>query len=148
MKLKELFCVLVMYGFNIQNLHWNATGINFDSSHKNITIEYYELFNKTIDSVAEMLTRMDINPPNYKEVFDCVSEMEKDYLLIDSNNKYNKEDVVKNIDIILGDVCNLILQVLDSEEIKIPVNIGIKSSLEAIYSIFDIEYRYINKRRF
>ena len=47
----------------------------------------------------------------------------------------------------LGDIVTAIGNCLESEEMKATINAGIKSTLESMLDEFDIQYRYINKRR-
>ena len=47
----------------------------------------------------------------------------------------------------LGDIVVIIGNCLESEEMQATINAGIKSTLESMLEEFDIQYRYINKRR-
>lgn len=147
MKFKELFCVLSLYHFNFRNLHWNSNGENFDNVHKEITTEYYEMIDGTIDTVGEMLTRLGINPCNYSETLEFIKNAEKNYMMVDSNKLYNRTDIVKMSDVMLNDIVTLMVEAWNSEEMKNPINVGIKSTLEALINDYDIQARYINKRK-
>ena len=48
---------------------------------------------------------------------------------------------------IQGNKVELIGNCLESEEMKATINAGIKSTLESMLDEFDIQYRYINKRK-
>lgn len=147
MKLKELFSVLVLYRSNFENLHWNATGENFDNGHKEISTDYYEMISGTIDTVAEMLARLGVNPPNYKEVMEDIEEMDDDFLLVESKELYNRTAIVGYADVMLNDIVKLLIKAWDSDEMKDPINVGIKSTLESLINDYDIQARYINKRK-
>lgn len=146
-KLKELNAVLRIYQSNFLNLHWNAVGEEFNDAHKGISTDYYEMCGKYIDSTAEMIVRFGVNPPNYLEVLDTIKDSNNQYMIIDSTQLYTRKDIIEKADIMLGDIVNLIGEVLESEEISATINTGIRSDLEAMHSEFDLQYRYINKRR-
>ena len=147
MKLKELFCALCLYRSNFQNLHWNSVGENFDNAHKEISTDYYEMVSGTVDQIAEMLTRFGVNPPNYVEVLDIIKSAEKDYLMVGSAQLYDRTAIVKLSDTMLKDIVDALVACLDSDEMKQTLNAGIKSTLEAILEDYDLQYRYINKRK-
>ena len=50
-------------------------------------------------------------------------------------------------DIMLGDICKLLIEFIQDEKIQLPENIGIKSDLEDILAKYITEHRFINKRR-
>ena len=139
----ELNAMLRVYNANFLNIHWNAATENFDDIHKGITTDYYELCDKYIDSTAEMIARFAVNAPNYMEVAKIAEE--KQFLVVDSSVLYDRATTINLSDKMLGDICKLIVVCLD--EIKETYNSGIKSDLEAMLSEFDLQYRYINKRR-
>ena len=56
-ELQELISVLLLYRSNFHVLHWNAVGKEFDSTHKNITAEYYDDCLETADVIAEMTAK-------------------------------------------------------------------------------------------
>lgn len=147
MKLKELFSVLVLYRSNFENLHWNTTGENFDNGHKEISTDYYEMISETIDTVAEMLARLEVNPPNYKEVMEVIEDADDDFLLVESKELYNRTAIVGYANIMLNDIVKLLIKAWDSDEMKDPINVGIKSTLESLINDYDIQARYINKRK-
>jgi DNA-binding ferritin-like protein len=139
----ELNAMLRVYNANFLNIHWNAATENFDDIHKGITTDYYELCDKYIDITAEMIARFGVNAPNYIEVAKIADE--KQFLVVDSGVLYDRATTINLSDKMLGDICKHIVVCLD--EIKETYNSGIKSDLEAMLSEFDLQYRYINKRR-
>ena len=146
-EMKELFAVMVLYRMNFENLHWNSIGEEFDNAHKEISTEYYEKINTDIDIVAEMLARMRINPMNYKEVWDFIEGGEKDYMLVSSSSTYMRDDIVQMSQRMLGDICKAIENAHECECMKDIKNMGIKSTLEAMYDYYDLQVRYINGRK-
>ena len=146
--LYDLHVALRLYHSNLLNLHWNAHGLEFNDSHKNITTEYYELCDKYIDITAEMLARLNIYAPNYIEVVQYISNSPDNFHVVDSKKLYTKEEIVALVDSMFESILSFIAKSLEDEEIKNNIeNVGIKSDLEAMYSEFDLQYRYINKRR-
>ena len=145
-KFKLLLSVMRLYESNFRNLHWNSKGMEFDNGHKQISEEYYELYSANIDKVAEIMGMFGINPDNYIDTVIYLTENKK-YLMIDTSILYSRDDIVKAADIMLGDTCRLIAEVLKLEELEDTINAGIKSSLESILEEFTLQYRYINKRK-
>ena len=145
--LLELHSVLRLYCANLSNLHWNSCGEEFNDAHVNITDGLIDLFHKWIDPVGEMLTRLDINPLNYAEVFDLIKNSSNDYFIADSTKRYNRKEIITIADVMLKDIVTLLCSVLESEEMKATINAGIKSELEGMLNDFDLQYRYLNKRR-
>ena len=145
--LLELHSVLRLYCSNLSNLHWNTCGEEFNDAHVNITDGLIDLFHKWIDPVGEMLTRLDINPLNYAEVFDLIKNSSNDYFIADSAKRYNRKEIITIADVMLKDIVTLLCTVLESEEMKVTINAGIKSELEGMLNDFDLQYRYLNKRR-
>ena len=144
--LTMLNSVLRVYCSNFDVLHWNAVGEEFNDAHVNIAEGYGELFHKYVDPTAEMLTRLGQNPLNYVEVLELLKSCDKDYLLVDSKRLYARADIIRNSDIMLGNICELLASCIESFEGQ-SINAGIKSTLESILEDFDLQYRYINKRR-
>ena len=146
-ELNELFAVLVLYRMNFENLHWNSKGLGFDDAHKNISTEYYEKVNDDVDVVAEMLVRLGVNPMNYKEVFDCITNSSNDYMIVASNTLYSKKDVISMSQTLLTNICTAIVAVLDSDYMQETINAGMKSTLETLLDYYDLQARYINSRK-
>ena len=148
MKLKLLLSVLILYRSNFHNLHWNSKGKSFDRIHVQITDDYMGLMDKYIDIVGEMITRLGDNPPNLLEAIHIIEESDKNIFVVHSDDLYDLEDVIKCSDIMLRDVIELIKDAYEEPEIQDEFsNVGIKASLEGMVDEFDIQYRYLNKRR-
>jgi DNA-binding ferritin-like protein len=141
----KLNAMLRVYNSNFLNLHWNSAGEEFNDSHKSISTDYYELCDKYIDVTAEMAARLGENAPNFGEVAEIARQ--EQFVAVESTRLYNRKDIIQIADTMLKDICMCIVECLAEEIINSPINVGIKSDLEAMASAFDIEYRYINKRR-
>lgn len=147
-KLKELLAALLLAESNFKVLHWNAHGKEFDSTHVNITTTYYDLCSDKADVVAEMLIRMGGTPVNHAEVVTVLNDSNRHYNITASTRLYDKEEIISAADDILGGIVALIEECLASKDIaENPHNVGIKASLEGLHDEFDIQWRYINKRR-
>lgn len=146
-KLIELNSVLRLYESNYRNLHWNSKGIDFNDSHKSITTEYYEMISESIDEVAEFISRLGGNAPNYMEVCEILNKQEKRYMIINSSELYTRQQIVEVSDVMLNDICTLIAECLEESVMQETINAGIKSDLESMLSKYDLQARYINKRK-
>lgn len=148
MKLCLLNAVLRLYESNFRNLHWNSTGNEFNDAHKSITTDYYDMIGGDVDKIAEIMTMLGQNAPNYIEVVDVIkNHQDKNFLIIDTSVLYNREEIIKFSDIMLNDICELLADCLTDEVLSDPMNAGIKSELESILYNYTLESRYINKRR-
>ena len=143
--LKEFDAMLRLYEQNFRNLHWNSIGLEFNDSHKNITTEYYEMLSETVDEVAEILCMVDEDPANYMEAINILNGSSKKYLIVDSNKKYTKADIVNESQTMLIDICNSLAAIASS--IEEPIYAGIKSGLEDMLYKYSKEMMYLNKRR-
>jgi DNA-binding ferritin-like protein len=143
--LKEFDAMLRLYEQNFRNLHWNSIGLEFNDSHKNITTEYYEMLSETVDEVAEILCMVDEDPANYMEAINILNGSSKKYLIVDSNKKYTKADIVNESQTMLVDICNSLAVIASS--IEEPEYAGIKSGLEDMLYKYSKEKMYLNKRR-
>lgn len=146
-KLIELNSVLRLYCSNFRNLHWNSKGEEFDDAHATISNGYISLCDKYVDSTGEMITRLDMNPLNYTEVVEFINNAENNYMVINTEKLYTRKEIIEYSGKMLEDIVNLIVAVLNEAIIGETINAGIKSDLEAMLNEFDIQYRYINKRR-
>lgn len=150
MKIQELLAALLLAESNFKVMHWKYKGDQFDNYHKEVTSDYYTLCSDQADIVAEIIMRLDDDedPLNYSEVLEVIDDSDNEYLIVDSDSYYSKEDVVKNTDNIFSGILKLIESILQEECIANNIrNVGIKSSLESMYETFDLQYRYINARR-
>lgn len=143
---EKLFVLLTIHQSNLRMLHWKACGKDFDTMHNVVTNQYYEKYTKIIDDVAEILMRQSINPMS---ILHCVVlTKELNIEVFDHKKLYDRKDIIKCCDLILTETCDAIENVLASEEMKLPKNVGIKSFYESLYDSFDKESRFLNKRRY
>ena len=147
MKLKLLNAMMRLYESNIRNLHWNAAGEEFNDAHKSITEEYYELMAENIDKTAEILGIYDFLAPNYVEVLLILKSSEKEFKLVESDKLYNRAEIIELIDIMFGDIIEILEDILENGDEDLEMNAGVKSELENILYTFTFQKNYINKRR-
>ena len=139
--------LLRVYCSNFSVLHWNAAGEEFNDAHRSIAEEYEELCHKYVDVTAEMATRLGVNPLNYTEVIELMNSSNRQFIIVDSKRFYSRKDIIMIADKMFADIVTLISATIESEELQTPINAGIRSELESILNDFDLQYRYINKRR-
>lgn len=127
------------------NLHWNASGEEFDDAHKDISTDYYELCDAYIDTTAEMVARLDDFPLNFDEVAETAKE--NNWTSVQSDTLYSRAQIIEISQTLLSEILDAITDCLASEDLQLVENSGIRSDLEAIQEEFDLQVRYINKRR-
>jgi DNA-binding ferritin-like protein len=133
---------------NFEILHWKAIGSHFDTMHVKVTSEYYEMVAKSIDKIAEMGLRLNENPVNYLDAYRVAVKTYPDILVVSGNKDYDQDAIITYTDAILKNILDAIESVLYSDEMQnTHSNVGIKSSLEAMYDMYDHEYRFLNERR-
>lgn len=135
------------YQYNFHMLHWKSKGKGFDTAHKDITDQYYNMTFEDIDVLAEFMLRQNINPPSYKEILEILEESDIKVITIDKDENYDIDDVVKYSQKMLEDIVESLIKVCKSDEIQQDVNIGIRAELESMLNKYDLECRYLNKRR-
>ena len=146
MNLRELLSVFIIEESNFNILHWNCHGNKFDRMHT-LAEEWYERCAKNKDAVAEMAMRIGLDPVSYLETFAVLKNTDIDYKILTHDDKFDHDNFMKEVQEIIGQICASILAVLDSEDIKKPENVGIKSTLEGIYEEWDLDLRYKNPHR-
>lgn len=146
MDLKTFLSVLLVYRSNFQVLHWMVKGKNFFTLHAKAD-EYAGEVLKDIDTVAEFLLRFDDSVVNYEEALKIIeSNNEHEFLLIESNKLFGTDDFCKYSMKMFSDILVCIEELLDSEEIQNPKNVGIKATLEGMHDKYDLYNRYLVKR--
>ena len=143
--IRELLALLIVSESNMRCLHWLVAGKEFDNTHAGFTTSYYEMISEDVDYIAEVCIRLGIDVLNYDSAYQIAKE--KSFPLIDDKHNYSRKDASEICDSILGNIQKYLLVVLDSEVIKEPMNVGIKSTLEGMYEKYDKEKRFLNKRR-
>ena len=139
---KTLFAVLVLYRHNMQVLHWNATGKQFDRVHK-ICDEYTEKLGECIDSIAEKLIMCGERPLSYEEVLTQVKEDEKEFVMLTTDVQYCFACAFSAINDMFETLIKLYNEVLTTVELPT----GMKSSLESELEWFELEKCYKNEKR-
>lgn len=146
--LTELLAALLINESNFKVMHWMSKGHEFDSIHKNITTEYYDMCDDNADKVAEMCIRLDIDPLNYREALEVAEKSDKKFIIVKSDKDYSKDEIIETADHIFRTILELIEACLQEDEIAKDIkNVGIKAELESMHSEFDLQFRYINARR-
>lgn len=148
-ELQVLLANLMISKSNVQLIHWNLYGNEFQSAHSDITNEMYNKIDDDIDRVAEMCTRLNIRVLNYFDVIKVIKENE-DFkpIVISSDQMFNKDECYTKLDSIYRSILKTIENAWESDDIKDNIsNIGIRSDLESMHNEYDIQYRFINKRK-
>lgn len=146
MNLKELCAVLTVYSHNFHVLHWGATGHRFDDIHR-LADQYYKMITDDIDVVAEQGLRLGQNPGGYSENLAILEHCKSSFLCLDYED-VNYEEFCRYTAAMLEHILMCIANVLKSDIIADEIaNVGIKSTLEAMYEKYDLQMRYLNKRR-
>lgn len=140
-----LNAILRYHASNFQMLHWNAVGEDFNDAHANISTDYYKLCDSYIDLTAEMVGRLDYFVYDYATVAQ-VAEDEK-WSSVNSEELYTRDEVISISDQLLAEVVSVVEACLDSDEVNTSKNAGIRSGLENMQDEFDLQVRYVNKRR-
>lgn len=146
MTLKTFLSVLLVYRSNFHVLHWMVKGKNFFKLHDKAA-EYYEEILKDVDIVAEMILRRDGSIVNYEEALEVIKEDENhEFLLVDSNTTYGVKEFKENATKMLNDILQCLEELLATEYIQDPKNVGIKATLEGMHDKYDLQVNYLLKR--
>lgn len=145
---KELTAVFALEAHNFKVLHWMAKGKQFDRIHVKLASDYYDMVSDDLDVVAELGMRLDEGVPNYAEVIKLLMKTDCcEYEIIEAED-VDYETFVEKADKILHDIITSIICVYKRDDIQNDViNVGIKSTLEGLLEKYDLQYRYLNKRR-
>ena len=147
MNLRIFLAVLLVYRSNFHVLHWKAYGKQFDRVHALAASNYDKLLDDA-DKVAEFAMRLGMEPVNYIEAIDILNDYDgHSFKVLPSNKDYDLEDYIDNLNVMYSDIISCIEAILDSKIIQDPANVGIKAELEAMHGSYDLELRYLNKRR-
>lgn len=146
MNLKTFLSVLLVYRSNFHVLHWMVKGKNFFTLHGKAD-EYASEILKDVDVIAEMHLRFEDSVVNYEEALKIIESDEKhEFLLIESNKLFDTEDFCKYTVKMFNDILTCIEELLDTDVIQDPKNVGIKASLEGMHDKYDLQLRYLVKR--
>lgn len=146
MTLRDLLAIFIIYGHNFKVLHWQANGQRFDRVHK-LANEYYDYLADDADDIAEMAARVGQNSLGYIEAVETLKNLDGKFVVVESDKLYNFSQFVDITNAMLDGILKSIAAVHDTEEMSDIKNIGIRSELEGIYNKYDLQMRYLNKRR-
>lgn len=142
-----LFSMLQLHKENFKMLHWKVCGHHFDNMHNNVTSKYYDMMADDVDVVAENLMRQGINPVNIIKAISIATKLQ-DAVFVNANIDYSRDDVISITDRIFYQLLRQIEVILNTAEIKDNIqNVGIKAYYESLHDKYDLEYRFLNKRR-
>ena len=146
MTLKDLLAVFIIYGHNFKVLHWQANGHRFDRIHK-LANEFYDYLADDTDTIAEMAARVGQNSLGYIEAAETLKSLDGKFVVVEADKLYNFEQFADITNAMFDGILKALMVAHESEEIADIKNIGIKSELESIYNKYDLQMRYLNKRR-
>lgn len=138
--------VLTVYRHNFKILHWGASGKKFDRIHK-LADEYADMVAADLDVVAEMALRNGQSPCSMNNAVEILHNIDGNFLVMDFNNHISYEEFCASTSAMLTSILSCISQLHESELVNNPINIGIKSDLEAMFAKYDLQARYLNARR-
>lgn len=98
--LKTLLATAYVFSIKTQNFHWNIEGPDFPQYHKFLDDLYSEVYDNTIDKLAEIIRQLDVYAPGSLTRFAELSQIE-DQTLIPRAELMFKE-LYEDNDIILG----------------------------------------------
>lgn len=138
--------VLTVYRHNFKILHWGASGKKFDRIHK-LADEYADMVTADLDVVAEMALRNGQTPCSMNNAIEILHNVDGNFLVMDFDNAIGYEEFCTNTSAMLASILNCINELHESELVNKPINMGIKSDLEAMFAKYDLQARYLNARR-
>lgn len=140
--LNRLLLTLMISEANFRMLHWMCSGDKFEQMHTN-SDSYRDMTCEDIDAVAEMILRVTNNIPTIKSVSNYPNA------IIDTHgNLINFDTWCSYTEKIFNGILDSISDCLKEESIANDVtNVGIKASLESMYDKYDLQARYLIKRR-
>lgn len=94
-QLQEVFVSLVINKHNIQTMHWNNYGLDFDPTHEKLD-EYIDKLEEYIDEVAEMLKMCNERTLSLSNCIKVADESSIIFLVLDDDKLFNTSDVWVN----------------------------------------------------
>lgn len=147
MTFKELTAVFVFEAHNFKVLHWMAKGKQFDRVHTKLSSDYYDMVSADADVVAEYGLRLDETVPSYPDVLSILKDSDIQFEVVEGSDFIDYETFVEKTNHILGCILKSLFAVYENEEVKKIENVGIKSGIEGLIDKYDLEMRFLNKRR-
>ncbi len=74
--LKTLLATAYVFSIKTQNFHWNIEGPDFPQYHKFLDDLYSEVYDNTIDKLAEIIRQLDVYAPGSLTRFAELSQIE------------------------------------------------------------------------
>lgn len=145
--LKRLLARLMVYETNMRVLHWQVVGKGFDRTHSGITDPMTDQIHSDVDVVAEKLIMLGGTPLDYLSVIRTIKDGCSDVKFASADTSYSSEEVYKAIDGICSSICHSIEECLADSLIQQPNNVSIKARLEGMHEYYDLQMRFLNKRR-
>lgn len=146
-KMKYLLARLMVYETNLRVLHWQVTGKGFDRAHSGITDPMTAQIHSDVDVVAEKLIMLGGNPLDYLSVIRTIKEGCPDVKFASADTSYSAKEVYDAIEGICASICHSIEECLADPLIQQPNNVSIKARLEGMHEYYDLQMRFLNKRR-
>ena len=95
--LENIFAGLILYRHNIQLMHWNTIGCDFDPAHEKLG-DYVDTLNDYIDEVAEIMKMLDCRPMCLEHVLECVKNTKSaDFLYLDGDTDFTSQAIWENV---------------------------------------------------
>lgn len=142
-ELQNLFAVLNTYRHNIHMLHWKIVGEDFDCTHR-LFDSYVGQFNTFIDEVAEMILSLNGNPLTIQECIDVITHLDKEILVLESDEDYDNEKAFKAIAIMFESLYDMYTHISRSMSEDLSECAG---KLDEHKYWLRIEGKYKNKKR-
>ena len=140
--LRSLFILLTVSEANFRMLHWMAEGRKFREMHADAD-SFRSMVSDDIDAVAEMILRNTDEIPSLRIIsnnLQTIIDTRGETIQYEKYLAYCNKILTGNLDAI--EAC------LKTDEIANEIkNVGIKASLEAMYDKYDLQARYLMKRR-
>lgn len=112
-KMKDLFVSLVLNKHNLQIMHWNCFGVDFDPTHEKLA-QYIDQLDTYIDEVAEMLKMCGEAPLSLTECVEYAQASDVAYIVL-PNTDYCARAIWANCKSIFESLTNIYLSISDSD---------------------------------
>ena len=145
--MKKLLARLMVYETNMRVLHWQVTGKGFDRAHSGITDPMTDQIHSDVDVVAEKLIMIGGTPLDYLGVIRIIKESCPDVKFASADTSYSVKEVYSAVEGICASICHSIEECLADPVIQKPNNVSIKARLEGMHEYYDLQMRFLNRRR-
>jgi hypothetical protein len=141
--LESLFSTLMIAHANFRTIHWLSCGEEFDRQHA-LAEQFVGMTNGDVDTVAEIILRYQPSVPTIADALQSPVGNE----LLKSSTPIGYDSFLALVRAQFTSIMNAIIAVLKQDIIQNDIRlVGIKSDFEAMYSRYDLQLRYLNKRR-